>query len=288
MSFILDNNEAKPNGIQKSNLNIQAYPNDKTSNTNQLNSSTTQQFILNDQSINYDLKSDIDDSSKNIGNNTSMINNSTIHENLDNIGKMEMDDIILKKILDDSNRKNGISSNLQQTSYIINGSMQNNSTSHLSTLQTSYKHLQESHITNINANVTQTVEIPNIYKNSQLISTAHLSSNNIHNSSNQSPNLHHIKDNYDNRNSSFQYKKRILNENNNHNNSQKVVENQQHSNSDLRYMDHIKSTNYQDIQNSSINGNNSSSKNLNSSMNLSKKLANGHNYTEQFSKEYSF
>ena len=258
------------------------YANDKTNN-NTLNSSMNQQIGTTDHSINFDLK--------NNSSNISIINNSKIHENLTTASQIEMDDMIFKMMTDDSFNKKNFIHPTSQPQHTTHSSAKLISSSNL---QSSQQYLQEQDI----YHVTPNVEIPNVYKYSQINSNHNISSNSHNNYSlSQSPNIHQIKDNHDN-NSSFQQKNNILNENNNHNNFQNNGQNllqspfyynQQYSNSDIRTTDpnkNRKSTSYKDLQNSTINGNTGSLTNLNSSMNNSIKYGVHQNYVEQpFSKE---
>ena len=279
-----------------------------------------QQVGTTDHSINFDLKNDIDDLSKNIGN-ISIINNSKIHENLTTNSQMEMDDILLKMMLDDPlNKKNAIPPN-SQPQHSIYSSVQLGLTSNLSHVQhSSQKHLQE---VDVQQHVTSNVEVPIVYKH-----------NPNHYYLNQSSNIHQITDKYDNNNSNLQQRKKSMNDsnhqsstlnndqnnsqknsqnngqnngqnigqnnvhNNNHNNNQNNVQNsiqpqyyynQQYSNSDLRSTDPNKNrklTDHIDLQNFTLNGNTCSLTNLNSNMNHSIKHAVHQNYVEQeFSKE---
>jgi len=83
-----------------------AKDNDKINNTLALNAS----YLQAENNLSFDLKGDIEALSKNIGN-ISMINNSKINDPNANVSQLEMDDLILKMMLEDPGNKKGLPPN---------------------------------------------------------------------------------------------------------------------------------------------------------------------------------
>ncbi len=67
-------------------------------------------YLQAENNTSFDLKGDIEALSKNIGN-ISMINNSKIHDPNANVSQLEMDDLILKMMLEDGANKKGLPPN---------------------------------------------------------------------------------------------------------------------------------------------------------------------------------